>query len=72
MQSAAPEELTPSRLASAIGISLPYASQVLSGARPPAVPLAIRIYRATGHKLGPIQNATDEDIDVLERFSGAA
>lgn len=72
MQSEAPETLTPSRLAEATGMSLPYASQVLSGKRPPKTPIAIRIWKATGHKLGPIANATDEEIAVLERFQGAA
>ncbi len=74
MQTAEPaavlEPLTPSKLAEAINCSQPYASQVLSGARPPRTPLAIRIWRATGHKLGPIANATDEEIGVLERFQG--
>ena len=41
--------------------------------------MAIRIYRATGHKLGPITVATDDEITgleqnlaALERFQGAA
>lgn len=72
MQSASPEPLTPTALAKAIGVSLPYASQILSGERPPKVPMAVRIFRATGHKLGPIADASAEEIDVLDRFQGAA
>jgi DNA-binding transcriptional regulator YdaS (Cro superfamily) len=68
----APDTLKPTRLAEALGISLPYASQLLGGTRPITTPLAVRIYRATGHKLGPISQATDAEIDVVERFSGAA
>jgi transcriptional regulator with XRE-family HTH domain len=79
MQTSDPAKLKPSALAEAIGVSLPYASQILSNARPPKVPLAIRIYRATGHKLGPIAGATEDEITALEasvasieRFQGTA
>lgn len=64
--------LTPTSLAEALGISQPYASQILSNKRPPRTSLAIRIFRATGHKLGPIAGATEEEIGLLERFQGAA
>jgi hypothetical protein len=67
-----PEKLTPTGLAKAIDVSVPFASQLLSGARKTNVPTAIRIFRATGHRLGPIAEATVEEIDVLERFQGAA
>lgn len=71
----APEKLTPTKLSKAVGISVPYASQLLrggEGGRTPSVPMAIRIYRETGAKLGPIATATPEEIDTLERFQGAA
>ena len=67
-----PDGLTPSKLSEAVGISVPYASQLLSGARALNQPMAIRIFRATGAKLGPIADATDDEIEVLERFLGAA
>jgi len=83
MQTGELAPLTPSVLSKALGISMPYASQILSDNakinRPPKVPLAIRIYRATGHKLGPIAEATDDEIgnlekhlEALEKFQGAA
>lgn len=72
MQTAEPAPLTPTSLSKAIGVSMPYASQILSGKRPPQVPMAVRIYRATGHKLGPIANASEDEIAVLEQFQGAA
>lgn len=62
------DKLTPTKLSQAIGVSVPYASQLLSGERTPPVPTAIRIYRATHLKMGPIANATDDEIDVLSRF----
>ena len=65
-------ELTPTTLSRAVDISVPYASQILKGVRTPPQAMAIRIFRATGHKIGPIANASDEEIAVLERFSGAA
>jgi DNA-binding transcriptional regulator YdaS (Cro superfamily) len=66
------DKLKPTALAKAIGVSVPYASQLLSGTRTPPVPTAISIFRKTGLKLGPIAQATPEEIDVLERFQGAA
>lgn len=67
-----PEKLTPTKLSQAIGVSVPYASQLLSGERTPPISTAIRIYRATARKFGPIAHATDAEIDTLERFQGAA
>ena len=64
--------LTPTELADRAGISLPYASQILSGTRPPSLPLAINIFRKTGRKFGPIARASDEEIDVLERVQDRA
>jgi hypothetical protein len=58
----------PTELASLLAISVPYASQLLSSARPWPRTLAIAAYRKTGVKLGPIADASDADIDVLERF----
>lgn len=60
--------LTPSALKDAVGISQAYASMILSGERTLKLPLAIEIFRKTGHKLGPIADASDEEIDTLERF----
>lgn len=58
----------PTALAKLLDISIPYASQLLSGARPWPRALAISAYRKTGVKLGPIVQATGDEIDVLERF----
>lgn len=65
-------ELKPTQLSNLVGISVPYASQIISGARKPARRLAIKIYRHTGFKMGPIANVSDADIDVLERLDGTA
>ncbi len=62
--------LTPTALAEELGISLPYASQLLSGARPMSLAWGLRIYRRTGHQLGPIKDATRAELDVLERYAG--
>lgn len=64
------ESLTPTTLSQELGISLPYASQLLSGARALSLSMALRIFRKTGHQLGPIKNASASEIDVLERFAG--
>jgi len=64
--------LTPTSLRDAAGISIAYASMILSGDRTPAMPLAINIYRKTGRKFGPIAQATDAEIDMLENLQDRA
>lgn len=63
--------LTPTAMASRVGISVPYASQLLSGRRTPSRALAVRIWRGTGQKLGPLAHVADADIEVLERIENA-
>lgn len=62
---------TPTSFAAAAGISVPYASQILSGVRTPSQALAISIFRRTGRKFGPIANMSDELIDELARSQAA-
>lgn len=59
------EQLTPTRLSSVAGISLPYASQIISGNRQPSRSLAIHIFRTAGWKHPLIADLTDEQIDLL-------
>jgi hypothetical protein len=61
-----PDKPTP--LAEMLSISVPYASALLKGDRPWTRRHAIAAYRKTGVKVGPIADATDDEIDVLERF----
>lgn len=51
-------------------ISESYASLIANGKREPSASLAIDIYRKLGLKLGPIADATDDDINALERLVG--
>lgn len=62
---------SPTEFAAAVGISVPYASQILNGQRDPSRALAITIFRRTGQKLGPIAGASDDDIEMLARFEAA-
>lgn len=57
---------TPTAFASATGISVPYASQLLSGSRNPSRPLAIHLLRTTGWKHPVLAELSDEQIDMLE------
>lgn len=63
---------TPTTFAAAMGISVPYASQILNGHREPSQSLAITIFRKTGKKLGPLAHATDAEIDMLESLQDRA
>lgn len=64
--------ITPTQLSAAVGISLPYASQIINGRRAPARALAIHIFQRTGAKFGPISRMSDEDISTLARIEGAS
>lgn len=50
------------------GVKKSHAYALASGN--PGVGAAIRAFRRTGIKLGPIEHATDDEIAVLERFGG--
>lgn len=58
----------PAALAKDAGISVPYASQILSGRRTPARALAIHIFRKTGWRHALIAGLTDEQISTLEQI----
>lgn len=65
-------ELTPKALVEAVNISPSYASMILSGDRPLPLPLAISIWRKLGVKMGPIAEASDNDIEAAARLHGLA
>ncbi|MFN3424868.1 MAG: hypothetical protein ACK40C_09215 [Novosphingobium meiothermophilum] len=64
------EKPTTSDLASKAGISLSYASEIISGkrGRKPPRSLAIHILRTTGWKHSVLDGLTDEQIDMLEQI----
>lgn len=55
------------KLARALGCDKSYINRAVAKGLKPA--LAIRIYRTTGHKLGPIEDATPKQIDAIERVN---
>lgn len=59
-------------VAEALGCSKSYVTQILSDkyAQAITIPIAVTVYRHAGIKLGPIETATDEEIDTLEKFCG--
>lgn len=66
------EGLTLKALADRIGVqSEGYVSDIEKGFKPPSKPVAVRILRATGIKLGPIANLTDAEIALLEKMQAA-
>lgn len=58
--------ITPTALAEAAGISLSYASQIISGKRQPARSLAIHIFRKTGWRHSLLDGLSNDQLDVLE------
>ena len=61
------EEITPTSLAKAVAISVPYASQIISGKRQPPRSLAIFIFRSTGWRAPVIADLSDDDMETFER-----
>jgi hypothetical protein len=66
MPAPTPESLLAKKIREA-GVSEGYSHDLARGNRRPSRPLAIKIYRKTGIKLGPIAGVADADIEVLER-----
>lgn len=62
----------PKDFADATGVTNGFASLVLRGTKPMPIRLAIKFFRQRDIKLGPIAHATDEEIDVLEKFEERA
>lgn len=63
--------MTPTELSTAAGISVPYASQLLSDdpkqKRDPSLGMALKIYEATGLQLGILKGLTPEQIQPLQK-----
>jgi transcriptional regulator with XRE-family HTH domain len=69
MDNEAPIQMRPTDLAEKLACSVAYASQLLSGARVPSIPRALEIYDKAGVKLGPLANATDEQIEAVRSMA---
>lgn len=67
-----PAKPRPTALAKAVGISVGYASLLLSDAKTPPLDLAVRIFRETGWRSGPLVDAPEDEIAVLERYVAPA
>lgn len=67
-----PLPISAKELAHAAEVSSGFASLVTRGIKPLPRRLAIKVWRKTGQKLGPIADATDDEIRVLERFDEQA
>ena len=66
------QKLRPTDVARQLGCSVGYASQLINGVRPLTVATALKIATLTGHKFGPIANATDEEVSLLRKFAETA
>ena len=64
--------LTPTKLAKAASISVPYAWQILNGKRTPTLPMALRIYDATNEQIGPLEGLNKRDIEAARKMASAA
>ncbi len=59
-------QLTPTELSAKAGISVPYASQLLSGQRvSTSLGMAFKIYDGAGLQFGPLANLTPRDVEAM-------
>jgi transcriptional regulator with XRE-family HTH domain len=63
--------ITPTELAERAGISVPYASQVLSGQRGASLGMAFKIYDSTGLQLGILKGLSEETVEELRPKAAA-
>jgi plasmid maintenance system antidote protein VapI len=59
-------------IAADLGCDPSMVSHVVAGNKPLSRRMAIKLFRERGVRIGPLVNATDEEIDTLERFEVAA
>lgn len=60
-------EISPTELADKAGISVPFASQLLSGNRGASLSVALSIYDKTGLQFGILKGLSPETIDGLRK-----
>lgn len=63
--------MTPTELSKAAGISVPYASQLLSGERGASLGVALSIYDKTGLQFGILKDLPKETIEQLRPRAAA-
>jgi transcriptional regulator with XRE-family HTH domain len=63
------DTIRPTDLAAQLNVSVAYASQLLTGARVPSIMLALSIFDKSGLKLGPLTQASDEQIELLRKLA---
>lgn len=62
-------KIDPNTIAEAGGVTAAYARMMLAGTRKPSLPVALRIYDATGVQLGPIADLSRSQIDVARQMA---
>lgn len=55
-------------LADILGCSRAYPTQMRLGIKPISIEIALKVHAATGHQIGPLLTATDEEIQTLAAF----
>jgi hypothetical protein len=61
--------IDPNAIAEAGGVTAAYARMMIAGTRKPSLPLALKIYDATGVQLGPISGLSRSQIDVARQMA---
>jgi hypothetical protein len=62
-------KIDPNVIAAAGNVTPAYARMMIAGTRKPSLPLAIKIYDATGVQLGPIAELSRSQIEVARQMA---
>lgn len=54
-------------VADLLGCSRPHVTKLRRGVQPPSLPLALKIHKVFGVKMGPLDGATEAEIRTLAR-----
>lgn len=64
--------VTAEQIATHGGVTAAYARMILAGTRKPSLPLALKVYDETGHKIGPLSELTKREIEAARKMAAAA
>ena len=62
-------KIDPNAIAEAGGVTPAYARMMIAGTRQPSLPLALKIYDATGVQFGPLSGLSRSQIDVARQMA---
>lgn len=64
--------ITAQQIADAAGVTPAYARMILAGSRTPSQACALRVFDATGQRIGPLTGLSPDEIETVRKMAKAA